>query len=100
MATKVTRKRKSMVVDTEIQESLQANWTLSSFKVKKPFHFNEKHKAVYDYIKHDDTNMVIVDGPAGSAKSYLGVLAALSFVAPLVIYILLKINWLDSCYHT
>ena len=80
MATKVTRKRKSMVVDTEIQESLQANWTLSSFKVKKPFHFNEKHKAVYDCIKHDDTNMVIVDGPAGSAKSYLGVLAALELL--------------------
>lgn len=80
MATKVTRKRKSMVVDTEIEESLQANWTLSSFKVKKPFHFNEKHKAVYDCIKQDDTNMVIVDGPAGSAKSYLGVLAALELL--------------------
>lgn len=80
MATKVTRKRKSMVVDTEIEESLQSNWTLSSFKVKKPFHFNEKHKAVYDCIKQDDTNMVIVDGPAGSAKSYLGVLAALELL--------------------
>jgi phosphate starvation-inducible protein PhoH and related proteins len=80
MATKVTRKRKAMVVDTEIEESLQANWTLSNFKVKKPFHFNEKHKAVYDCIKHDSTNMVIVDGPAGSAKSYIGVLGALELL--------------------
>jgi phosphate starvation-inducible PhoH-like protein len=80
MATKTARKRKSSVVDTEIEESLQANWSLSSFKVKKPFHFNEKHKAVYDCIKQDDTNMVLVDGPAGSAKSYLGVLAALELL--------------------
>jgi len=80
MATKTARKRKSTVVDTEIEESLQVNWSLSSFKVKKPFHFNEKHKAVYDCIKRDDTNMVLVDGPAGSAKSYLGVLGALELL--------------------
>jgi predicted ribonuclease YlaK len=80
MATKTARKRKSSVVDTEIEESLQVNWSLSSFKVKKPFHFNEKHKAVYDCIKRDDTNMVLVDGPAGSAKSYLGVLGALELL--------------------
>lgn len=80
MATKTARKRKSSVVDTEIEESLQVNWSLSSFKVKKPFHFNEKHKAVYDCIKQDDTNMVLVDGPAGSAKSYLGVLGALELL--------------------
>jgi len=80
MATKTARKRKSSVVDTEIEESLQVNWSLSSFKIKKPFHFNEKHKAFYDCIKRDETNMVLVDGPAGSAKSYIGVLAALELL--------------------
>lgn len=69
MATKTARKRKSSVVDTEIKESLQVNWSLSSFKIKKPFHFNEKHKSFYDCIKRDETNMVLVDGPAGSAKA-------------------------------
>jgi len=80
MSTKPTRKRKSTSVDNEIEESLQSNWILSDLKIKKPFHFNEKHKAVYDCIKHDDTNIVIVDGPAGSAKSYLGVLGALELL--------------------
>jgi phosphate starvation-inducible PhoH-like protein len=80
MSTKTTRKRKSASVDNEIEESLQSNWILSDLKIKKPFHFNEKHKAVYDCIKHDDTNIVIVDGPAGSAKSYLGVLGALELL--------------------
>jgi phosphate starvation-inducible protein PhoH and related proteins len=77
MAAKTARKRKSTTVDNEIEESLKSNWILSDFKIKKPFHFNEKHKAFYDCIRDDNTNIAIVDGPAGTGKSYIGVLAAL-----------------------
>lgn len=79
MAGKVTRKRKTPGVDTEIEESIQNNWNLN-FKLKKPFYFNEKHKTFYETIKHDETNMVFVDGPAGTAKSYIAVLAALELI--------------------
>jgi phosphate starvation-inducible PhoH-like protein len=61
---------------TNIESSIALNFCFN-FKVKKPFHFNEAHKAFYDCIKADDTNMAFVDGPAGSAKSYIAVLAAL-----------------------
>jgi phosphate starvation-inducible PhoH-like protein len=61
---------------TNIESSIALNFCFN-FKVKKPFHFNEVHKAFYDCIKADDTNMAFVDGPAGSAKSYIAVLAAL-----------------------
>ena len=61
---------------TNIESSLALNFCFN-FKIKKPFHFNEAHKAFYDAIKAEDTNMVFVDGPAGSAKSYIAVLAAL-----------------------
>jgi len=61
---------------TNIESSIALNFCFN-FKIKKPFHFNEAHKSFYDCIKHDDTNMVFVDGPAGSAKSYIAVLAAL-----------------------
>jgi phosphate starvation-inducible PhoH-like protein len=61
---------------TNIESSIALNFCFN-FKVKKPFHFNEAHKAFYNCIKADDTNMAFVDGPAGSAKSYIAVLAAL-----------------------
>jgi phosphate starvation-inducible PhoH-like protein len=61
---------------TNIESSIALNFCFN-FKIKKPFHFNEAHKAFYDTIKADDTTMVFVDGPAGSAKSYIAVLAAL-----------------------
>ena len=63
--------------DNSIENSIEANFVISSFKIKKPFHFNEKHKSFYDCIKDDETNMAFVDGPAGSAKSYIAVLGAL-----------------------
>lgn len=59
-----------------IESGMAATFSYN-FKIKKPFHFNENHKGFYDSIKCDDTNMTFVDGPAGSAKSYIAVLAAL-----------------------
>ena len=78
MSRKVARKRKSDGLEdvNEIRTSLQQNWFLN-FKIKKPFHFNELHKNFYDCIRQDETNMVFVDGPAGTGKSYISVLAAL-----------------------
>jgi phosphate starvation-inducible PhoH-like protein len=59
-----------------IESSLALNFTLN-FKIKKPFHFNEKHLAFYESIRNDNTNISFVDGSAGTAKSYIAVLAAL-----------------------
>lgn len=59
-------------IDTELSANFSYN-----FKIKKPFHFNTLHKEFYDSIKNESTNMSFVDGPAGSAKSYIAVLAAL-----------------------
>jgi phosphate starvation-inducible PhoH-like protein len=78
---KSTRKRKSSDAYTEdsvdnIESSLALNWSMN-FKIKKPFHFNEKHKAFYDCIKADGTNIAFVDGSAGTAKSYIAVLGSL-----------------------
>ena len=75
------RKRKNAGIEaiSEIELSIQKNW-LFNFKIKKPFYFNSNHKAFYDCIKNEDTNMVFVDGPAGSAKSYIAVLAGLELI--------------------
>lgn len=75
------RKRKTAGLGevTEIEASLQKNW-LFNFKIKKPFHFNDNHRRFYDCVKNDSTNMVFIDGPAGSAKTYIAVLAALELL--------------------
>jgi phosphate starvation-inducible PhoH-like protein len=76
-----TRKRKNAGLDelVDIEDSIQKNW-LFNFKIKKPFYFNTNHKAFYECIKREETNMVFVDGPAGSAKSYIAVLAGLELI--------------------
>lgn len=81
MPRQEARKRKTAGLGetSDIEASLQKNWLLN-FKIKKPFHFNDNHKQFYDCIKLDETNMVFVDGPAGTAKSYIAVLAALELL--------------------
>jgi len=63
-------------MENNIESSLAVNWELN-FKIKKPFHFNEKHLSFYETIKNDETNIAFVNGSAGTAKSYIAVLAAL-----------------------
>ena len=75
------RKKRSMQPEDEsdnlsISSSLSINWE-TDFPIKKQFYFNEKHSKFYETIKNSNTNMVFVDGPAGTAKSYIAVLSAL-----------------------
>jgi phosphate starvation-inducible PhoH-like protein len=81
MPRKEARKRKTAGLDEsrEIETNIQKNW-LFNFKIKKPFNFNPKHQQFYNSIIHDDTNMSFVAGPAGSAKSYIAVLAGLELL--------------------
>lgn len=75
--SKKPRKKKEYEDSVEnIESSLAINWALN-FKIKKPFHFNEKHLAFYECVKADSTNIAFVDGSAGTAKSYIAVLGAL-----------------------
>jgi phosphate starvation-inducible protein PhoH and related proteins len=73
------RGRSSSLEAVEIEDSLQKNWILN-FNIRKQFHLNEKHKSFYDCIKNDSTNMVFVDGAAGTNKTYISVLAGLELL--------------------
>ena len=81
MTRKVARKRKTAGLEevSDIEASFQKNWILD-FKIKKPFYLNSNHQEFFNSIKHDDTNMAFVAGPAGSAKSYIAVLAGLELL--------------------
>lgn len=56
------------------------DWELD-FHIKKPFKLNSLQQEFFDTIINDQTQMTFVDGPAGSAKTYIGVLAALRLLS-------------------
>jgi phosphate starvation-inducible PhoH-like protein len=46
--------------------------------IKNKYSLSEVHKSFLDLCLYDKTKMALVDGPAGTAKTYLAVLAALT----------------------
>lgn len=62
-----------------IEESMAFNWQ-TSFHIKKPFHYTANHLKFKDGLLSENTKIAFVDGPAGSAKSYLAVLAGLELL--------------------
>ena len=62
-----------------LEEEFSTNWLLN-FKIKRPFYFNPKHKEFYESIIDNNTKISFVDGPAGTAKTYIAVYAALELL--------------------
>jgi phosphate starvation-inducible PhoH-like protein len=73
------RRLKLEDLECEIEDTLEENW-LTNFVIKKPFYFSKNHLAFKDGLYDNRTKIGFVDGPAGSAKSYLAVLAALELL--------------------
>lgn len=49
-----------------------------SLQVKNKFKFTDAHQSLLNLCTYEKTKMVLVDGPAGTAKTYIAVLAALT----------------------
>jgi phosphate starvation-inducible PhoH-like protein len=79
MSVKATRKRKEFKVQVPVEDLFSSNWLLN-FKIKKPFYFNPTHKEFYNCIKHSNTKIAFVDGPAGSMKTYIAIYAGLELI--------------------
>jgi phosphate starvation-inducible PhoH-like protein len=82
---KKTRKREELelleedVLINNIQTSVKKEWYLN-YKINNQFKLNEVHNSFMEIMLYKDTKMVFVDGPAGSAKSYLAVYGALQML--------------------
>ena len=50
------------------------------FKLNEGFTLNDTHNSFVELAKHHDTKMVFVDGPAGTAKTYLATFAGLTLL--------------------
>lgn len=79
MATKRGSKKGSLsaTAPEEISNAMKSNFELTDIQVRSPFEMTENQLDCLYELNAKNTNMVFVDGPAGSMKTYLGVFAAL-----------------------
>ena len=79
----MSRRSKKQAVDVEDNnigdDIFNGDWLLD-FTIRKPFYFKPKHQDFYYNICDKNTNMTLVDGPAGTAKTYIAVYAALEML--------------------
>jgi len=71
--------RKTVIKNNEIEESIQKNRFLD-FDVKQKYEITPIHQEFLETCFKDKCKMTIVDGPAGSAKTYLSVYVALQLL--------------------
>jgi phosphate starvation-inducible PhoH-like protein len=60
----------------EVEASLEKQWN-NKFDIKNEFPLSNIHKQFLESVLNPGTNMCIVNGPAGSSKTYIATLAAL-----------------------
>lgn len=84
----MAKKPRRREIDDEIMEdvlmhnievSVKKNW-FCNFKIHNEFKLTDVHQSFLDLFLYKDTKMIFVDGPAGSAKSYLAVYGALQLL--------------------
>jgi phosphate starvation-inducible PhoH-like protein len=69
-------KTTDMIVD-DIYTSLNQNLA-TGFEIYQPFELSQRHLDVLHLMQRNKTKMVLIDGPAGSGKTFLAVYAALT----------------------
>ena len=73
-------KKQAVNIDAELDEDVfNGNW-LMDFKIRRPFYFKPKHREFYNNLHETNTQMSVVDGLAGTAKTYIAVYAALEML--------------------
>lgn len=66
--------------DNEVETLEYSSTPSKGFAIKNKYTLNDIHKTFLDLCLYEKTKMVFVDGPAGTAKTYLAVLAALNLL--------------------
>jgi len=73
------RRQTQEIEDDSIIDQIMAENSYT-FATKKPFSLKPKHQQFLEHIQDAKTNMVFVDGPAGTAKTYVAVYGALELL--------------------
>lgn len=81
MATKkAPRKRKERDVTEDFAEHIKRGFDCSNMNIKNSYPLTDNQQKFYYLSQSPRTNMVFVDGPAGSSKTHLAVFSALELL--------------------
>lgn len=81
MARKKFNKRDITVPDVEENWEDYVNQPNNKgFVIKNKFKFNDVHQTFFNLCTDDRTKMVLVDGPAGTSKTFISVMAGLTLL--------------------
>jgi len=81
MATKkAPRKRKESDITNEFESAYKKSFECSNITLKKMFPITDNQTAFYYLSQNEKTNMIFLNGPAGSAKSYLAIYTGLELL--------------------
>lgn len=74
------RRKKPVEIEDDFIESYKKNFDCSTLKFRKILPLTDNQVNFYYTAQQDRTNMIFLDGPAGSAKSYVAVYSALELL--------------------
>jgi|Laugrespbdmm15sd_2_1035082.scaffolds.fasta_scaffold15569_3 phosphate starvation-inducible PhoH-like protein len=77
---KAPRKRKERDVTEDFSEHIKKQFDCSNLVLRNNFPMTDNQQKFYFLTQNPKTNMVFVDGPAGSAKTHLAVFSALELL--------------------
>lgn len=81
MATKkAPRKRKERDITEEFTDHIKKNFDCSTITLRNNYPMTDNQQKFYYLTQTPSTNMVFVDGPAGSSKTFLAVYSALELL--------------------
>ncbi len=77
---KAPRKRKEVEITQDFEDAYKRSFNCSSIKMNNMFNLTSNQTSAYYKTQMADTNMVMIDGPAGSSKTYIAVYSALEML--------------------
>lgn len=81
MATKkAPRKRKELDITEDFTDHIKKTFDCSNLRIKNNYPMTDNHQKFYYLSQNPKTNMIFLDGPAGSAKTHLAVFSALEML--------------------
>lgn len=81
MATKkAPRKRKELDITSDIGESFKKNFDCSNIQLKRMLPLTDNQMSFYYKSQDPKTNMILLNGPAGSCKTYCAVYSAMELL--------------------
>lgn len=90
---------KSIITDSQLQETIRNNQAIRKLKIKHKS-FTDKQKQFLETALDPNTNLMFVNGPAGSAKTYISIYCGLCFLSDQLVEELVYIrNAVESSDH-